>query len=341
MAFASAMASMGEVDCLSYLRIASSDLAPTEWSRGGVRISFVPRRDGLAGIVRYACGLVRGALLLRHRRGPVVAYNPIPWTALGAWALSKLNRTVFLLVVADLAPRNTIAGWSARAIGRLADGYVFLSPCARAEFPPRPSFIFPGVADVEATHCALPSFDGRVRFVFAGSLVEGSGIKDFLAAGAQLASTGRDFELHVFGRGTLPPLSDVQRDYLRGKLTIHGFVSAAELNEFMGHNCVGVNPRSSLQENAFNAPYKLLYYMSRGVPVITTVTGGVADQLAAACHTCGHGTEPLLKAMISIMEASPNALLDMGARARELVRSQYGLDALAIGVSEVLERLRG
>jgi len=219
----------------------------------------------------------------------------------------------------------------------LGDAFLLLSPATAALLPSRtPYAVFNGVADEEALQARQPEYEGIPRFVYAGSLTVDAGIDVFLLAAERLVRESVACEFHVFGKGTIPvPVPAALADQLH----VHGFVPDKKLNDFLGKDCIGVNPRRVRGAvNEHNTPYKLLFYLSRGILTVTTDTAGVPEELAECCIRCDDTPESLAAAMLRVVALSPNERAELATRGRTVVRDTRSAKALGRLVESVIRR---
>jgi glycosyltransferase involved in cell wall biosynthesis len=318
------------VRCLSFLPLASGEKAPVrDFSRDDFQVIPVIWRRGVFGIGAYMAAMVGQILSTRSDCALVFCYNPSPWTAPWAMLLSILSRAPMIMIVADIAPstgspRQQLLARVERILLDSASRFLVLSDATRALLPKRTlSEVFAGVGDEKAVAAPLPTQSDRVKFVYTGSLAEYGGVQVFLSA-AERIPVSRGCEFHIFGKGTvtIPPA-------LKDRVQMHGFVSDSELNDFMGSDCVGINPRiDATRINRYNAPYKLLYYLSRGVPTITTLTPGVGNELSAACIVTEDTPESLAAAMNAVLRMTPDERVELGAKGRAAILLNHNREAL-------------
>jgi glycosyltransferase involved in cell wall biosynthesis len=345
MAFAEALSSeWGRTAiCLSYLPVARGEpqMAVTTVAKG-ITIIPVVRVRALFGDLRYFARMVANVWALRKQANVVFSYNALIWTAPWAWLLSRLSGAPMIMIVADFEPlgnggsqkrlRYSMDRW----LLRLAKRFVLLSPnTLKLMRAGDRSEVFNGLADENALACDTPVYGGTVRFVYAGSLVEGAGVRDFIGAAERVSSTHGDCEFHVFGRG---PVSLSPSEHLAGRLFIHGFVPETDLYDFLGRDCVGVNPRATAgMVNEFNTPFKVLLYLSRGIATMTTETEGLPKDLAALCLVATAGPIGLSVAMERVLEMSPGELARRASAGREAVRRSRSAPVLASAVQRLLD----
>lgn len=330
------------VTCLSYLLVDEGAERPLPVRDVNVSIVPVCRGRGALGNVRFAFSMAREVWRYRSRAAAVFCYNPLVWTAPWAWFVSKWSGVDLVMIVAELQPargsgsfRRRVLYRLERVLLRLSRRYIALFPASASVFPKAKALaVLNGTADENALKFAAPTYDGICRFVYAGSLTADCGVTDFLAAAGIMSGESRACEFHVFGRGGLPEGSAAA---VCPAVVVHGFVAEAELNRFLGEGGVGVNPRRvSGAVNEFNTPYKLLYYLSRGVVTLSTVTEGVPEDLKEVCLRIEEGPGGIAAGMREVLKMSPGERDAIAARGRECVRRTRTAKAMADAARTVL-----
>lgn len=344
--FAGAVASQLNVtvDCLSFLPVAIGEppfraSKPIELSES-IRVIPVVWNRRVGGTQAYCLKMI-GHIAARRKTDLIFCYNPTFWTAPWAILLALFSSAPLIMIVADLAP--TEGGPVARLVGRLerallkgGSRFLLLSP-ATAELLPRiaRAEVFPGLVDSTASAFALPTYSDKVRFVFAGALNDFGGVRTFLEAAAEIGKEFPSAEFHIFGRGNI---SIEIPESIEPRTVLHGFVPEHELNAFLGQDCVGVNPRPDAEgRSRYNAPYKLIHYVSRGVATITTITPGVTADIASACIVASDGVAGLVAGMRRALQLTPSERSGLGEQARNAATRNLSRAALAMHIEKLLE----
>lgn len=312
------------VRCVSFLPVVSGENSSTgRLDQDALQIVPVIWRRGIFGIAAYVSSMCRQVFATRSDCSLVFCYNPSPWTAPWAMLLAILSRAPMVMIVADIAPsgsaRQNALAQIERVLLNSASRFLVLSEATLELLPARTlAEVFAGIADSNALRAPLPTQTGSPKFVYTGSLAEYGGVQVFLAAAERIPE---GCEFHLFGRGNLS--APIPRS-LEDRVHLHGFVSDAELNDFMGTDCIGVNPRINGNGiNRYNAPYKLLYYLSRGVPTITTLTPGVSNELSAACVVTEDNADSLAAAMHAVLRMTPAERSALGQKGRDTVQMYH------------------
>jgi glycosyltransferase involved in cell wall biosynthesis len=200
-----------------------------------------------------------------------------------------------------------------------ARGRVYLSWAMYQEEPsPRKHYLEGGVKEVH--HPARRRTSGRPPvLMFAGSLDRWTGIELLLDA---LPFVRAPFELWICGRGALAPRVEAaaRRD---PRVHFLGLVSRDELDARMSQADVFVNPRpSSVDDNRYNFPSKLLDYLAWARPIVSTITPGIPPAYLSILTPVRDETpEGLAAALQEVLEQSPRTHEEIGERVREYVES--------------------
>lgn len=110
-----------------------------------------------------------------------------------------------------------------------------------------------------------PPDDGRI--VYVGRVSTGRGVGVLLAVARDPRLRGR---LHVYGPADDDVASDLEEADRRGELHWHGFVpNEAALASIEGAS-VGLSPLRDMANYRHSLPTKVVEYMARGIPVVTT-----------------------------------------------------------------------
>lgn len=162
-----------------------------------------------------------------------------------------------------------------------ADGYIYL---AWSSFKKHSSnvpklYIEGGILEREYdfdNHCTRES--DITKFIYAGDLGPHGGVSDLCQAVLGLDNFHyRNFQLHLYGRGHCPELTDYME--ADNRIFYKGFVEEDVLEEACRNADVFINPRTvDYAPNSLNFPSKILYYLSFKKPVISAKTLGVPPE---------------------------------------------------------------
>jgi glycosyltransferase involved in cell wall biosynthesis len=318
---------------LGFLPVGSERVKPWEETRGDVVFRALPRDESVAGTIRYFLRALAAVIGARKSTSCVFCYNALIWTAPFAYILGWLAKAPVIMLVADLDPvgkmsRRSFKGLVERVLLRGGKRFIVFSPEALKTLPASAKkAVFSGIADEHALSLPPVRYEDKVRFVYAGRVSAEGGADIFFNAALKVAGERKDVAFDLFGRGTLDVPLPLDLD---AQISFHGFVAESALDEFLGRGCVGVNPRPQMGGlNQHNAPYKLLYYLSRGMTTITTVTDGVPEELAKLCVIAEDGVQGLADAMRKVLAMSPQERAEMGENARRVLRETRSPKVLA------------
>ena len=345
--FAKALAleKRANVICLSYVPVARDERCQDTYlvEENGVIIRSISRKLTFIGSLTYVWNILRHIVSIDGRPVCVFCYNPLLWTATFAYFAGMWWRSPVITIVAELEDNNkneiscTLRRLLENMLSYIGNSFIALSPGIASRLPANSAIrIFCGLADQKALRAPQTKYLGRIRFVYAGALKEEVGARDFLEAAKILLGKGADCEFHLFGRG---PLLSLAYACASERFTVHGFVSEAELYNFLGQDAVGVNPRPSrFRLNRYNVPYKVITYLSRGVVTITTVTAGLPSELSEVCIPASEGADGLVHAMQQVLNMSKNELEVFSQIGRERIKQTGSPIALGKIVSSLLNR---
>lgn len=197
----------------------------------------------------------------------VVCYNAGPQNVATARAINKELGVPWIVLLADASADALSA---AGCIDRGASGVVHLSWKAFETQRIGAKLHLDGGVDRCRT---VPCLRRRTRnVVYSGVLFPVAGA-DYLVRAFE-GVKNPEARLHLTGKGADAAFKALVRADAR--ITLHGLVPEAKLNEVCSEAELFVNPRPSrFPENAENFPSKLLEYLSWSRPVISTMTPGV------------------------------------------------------------------
>jgi len=224
----------------------------------------------------------------------VVSYNAGPQNVATARALNPKFGVPWIVLLAD-ADADALS--AAECIQQGARGVVHLSWKAFEAQRSGSRLHLDGGID----YCrAAPNLTVRTKnIVYSGALYPVAGADFLVRAFHRLKDP--EARLHLTGKGADAGFKAlVQAD---SRITLHGLVSEAKLNEVCGGAGLFVNPRPSrFPENAENFPSKLLEYLSWARPVISTMTPGVHPEYREVLTVLEHETEEALaQAMADVL----------------------------------------
>ena len=188
---------------------------------------------------------------------------------------------------------------------------------------------------VHVVHCGLePAFyAGDVspptaarRLVCVGRLCEQKGQLLLVEAAHRLEDRGVDFELVLAGdgemRGDIEAL--IARYHLQARVRILGWISGDQVRDEMLAARALVLPSF-----AEGLPVVIMEAMALGRPVITTLIAGIPELVRSGEHgwlVPAGDVSALADAIQACLDAAPEALAQMGAKAREQALTRHDID---------------
>ncbi len=192
---------------------------------------------------------------------------------------------------------------------------------------------------IEVVHCGLEAAifvaPGDItactgtRLVCVGRLCEQKGQLLLVAAAAELARQGVDFELVLAGDGEMRPQIEaaIAANGLAPRIRITGWISSAQV-------CDELRAARALVLPSFaeGLPVVIMEAMALGRPVVSTYIAGIPELVRPGVEgwlTPAGDVAALAAAMRECLEATPDRLLQLGraAHARALARHQVDTEA--------------
>ena len=262
---------------------------PAYWNLKNIRSSSLA--SGYLGIARR--WIAEG-----WRPDLVVVYNGARQNVETARILQRTAGIPWVLIHAD-GDHDAVAPVQCAALGAL--GIIFLSWHAFQHHRAGPQLHLDGGID----RCRAVSNPGRrsKNIVYAGALYPVAGADFLVRSFRRLKDPAA--RLHLTGKGATADLAALVR--ADSRITMHGLVAEAQLEEVCADAEIFVNPRPSrFSENTENFPSKLLDYLSWGRPVVSTMTPGVHPEYRAVLTTLEPETEEALANLLGDVLAWPN-----------------------------------
>ena len=274
-----------------------------------------------------ACGW---ALMRQHERpDAILINNPLTRLVVPALLAGRVWRVPVVIIAADLTPRiatrnplRALQNFLRTTMTRIAPGVVVFSGLlARDLRPERPwvRMVRPPAPDVLEPSDLTPDRSIRVAY-YAGAMAEVAGAGLFLEAIQQIQDPA--YRFWFSGRGPLDATIH-QAAEQDSRITHWGFVSREKYHELLYSATILINPRlSSLPENRYNFPSKLMEYMAVGRPIISTSTADVAEYYADALVLLDDETPERLAELIQrVCTMPPDEHHTLGQRARHYAES--------------------
>jgi len=283
----------------------------------------------------------------------VLTYNAPQRIAVPAVLAGKLFRIPVVFIAADVQPiepwsygiNDIVARLRAYWIRR-CDGIIALSSKVTDDFcKGKPTIRMEGAVDKgdfepiseEATSHAGKK-DDSYSILYAGTLVESSGVRLLLAAFENIRD--ERYRLAFTGRGAME--KEIRAASASdSRIRLYGYLDRSAYMDLMKSATVLVNPRlTSFPENRYNFPAKLLEYLASGRPVISTSTADLQEEYGDLVFMMDEETpEALARLIQEVCALDPDDLQNLGARAREYVLSNKNWDVQAGRVQEFLEQV--
>ena len=194
---------------------------------------------------------------------------------------------------------------------------------ARDYAPGVPSLVMEGITPDNFAQAPLSSRTAQKVpvAVYAGTLREGSGLRQLLQAHAMNPDS---FVLRVAGRGELSSLVELEARN-RPNLDFAGMLSPNEIEDLYANADVLVNPRPPGQSfTRYSFPSKLLEYLSTGKPVISTRLEGIPVEYSGLVVWAECTPEGLLHAIQGVVAQTPQERSVKGLRGRQFALQSRG-----------------
>ena len=233
------------------------------WNLPGLRSRSLAR-----GYLRALEAVVRRGAGARA----LLTYNDTPWNAAMGRAAQRRLGIPWIAVVADAPGEGPAFERHSSRIAHAA-GRVFLSWGRYRDASPGPALHLDGGVNRLAADFGAAPKEGPRAFLFAGSMNRWAGSSQAVRAFETLPHG--DVELWLCGPGENPDVAAAAARDPRIKPL--GFLDEATLSVTFQRASYYLNPRpASLADNRSNFPSKVLDYLSRGRPVVSTWTDGLA-----------------------------------------------------------------
>lgn len=248
----------------------ATDVAPPD----NVRALDLPRA---AGRHRLTAGRVARRLLKTQapHHDVVLLHDPELLVAAAGLGLPCVVWDVHEDTEAALTMKGWLPAWvtppvaaAVRATEHRAErsAHLILAEDGYVERFERPHPVVPNSTWVPAT--TLPPGDERA--VYVGALTRVRGALDLVAVGAALIDSG--VVLHVVGHADAEVTPALQSAHDAGLLVWHGFVPNDQALAMLDGALAGVSLLHDEPNYRHSKPTKIIEYMSRGIPVVTTPT---------------------------------------------------------------------
>jgi glycosyltransferase involved in cell wall biosynthesis len=175
------------------------------------------------------------------------------------------------------------------------------------------------------------------KLVCVGRLCEQKGQLLLVEAMARLHREGHSAELLLVGDGPMRPEIEamIARCGLQDTVRIFGWADGATIRRLIDESCALVLPSF-----AEGLPVVIMEAMARARPVLSTYVAGIPELVIPGRNgwlVPAGSADDLVKALSQVLATPPEQLTEMGLRAREDVRAQHEIGAIA---SKMLGRFR-
>jgi glycosyltransferase involved in cell wall biosynthesis len=230
-------------------------------------------------------------------------------------------------IVADLTcaqsgqpPLSRFRNWLQTVMVRLSPGTIVFSSHTTNDFRKgKPSIRMVRPPASYLLDLPQPPAEPAARATyFAGALCEAAGVDLLLDAIQRVQDTTVEFWFS--GRGELEERLK-QQAATDPRIRFFGFVTQEQYSDMLQRAAVLVNPRpSTLLENRYNFPSKLMEYLAAGRPIISTATSDVAEHYGSALIVITDETpEGLARCIERVVDTPAEERAAVGARARAAV----------------------
>lgn len=254
----------------------------------GLTTVDLPRAHG-----RHRLAAARAArhLLRAPDADVVLVHDPelVPWAARArrrtsvVWDVHEDTAAALTLKAWLPAPlRRPVAG-AVRSLERWAERRVHLL-LAEDGYRTRFAQEHPVVPNSTPVPAEVPPPDRPVA-VYVGHLTRARGAEELVAVGRRLRAIGSPVRVEAVGHADGPTAALLRRAQAAGDLVWHGFLPNAEALAVVEGATAGLSLLHDEPNYRHSRPTKVLEYMARGVPVVTTPTPPA--QALVEQHRCG------------------------------------------------------
>ncbi len=182
--------------------------------------------------------------------------------------------------------------------------------------------------------------EGEFLACFFGTMSSKLELDTVIAAARELQTAQARIQIVLCGQG-----DDLEhlRQLARGCSTVSlpGWVSTAEVTALMEMAQVGLAPYRSRKDFTMSIPTKVAEYLSRGLPIVSSLDGALKDLLTQ--ERCGlvYGNQrpDQLAACLQKLMADPGLRQGMSQKARELFASRFDRDLVYNQMADHLEAI--
>jgi glycosyltransferase involved in cell wall biosynthesis len=191
---------------------------------------------------------------------------------------------------------------------------------------------------LEAEPSAPP---GERRLVFVGRLSEQKGAEVLIEATARLHESGRGFSLVLVGDGERRSAleEEIRRRGIADHVEITGWADGARVRQELARARALVLPSF-----AEGLPVVLMEALALGRPAISTYVAGIPELVRpgeSGWLVPAGSVEPLVGAMAEALDASPEALRELGAAGRRAVLARHDARENARSLAQLIAQAHG
>jgi len=170
-----------------------------------------------------------------------------------------------------------------------------------------------------------------------GGLESHNGFVEILEAFSQLK--GEQYRMSIAGRGSLQSLVENAAHQDR-RITYHGYLNQDELLQLHANSDLLINMRITNRLNTGYAfPSKTLEYLVSGVPLLTTCTGHIEDELAEYCYLLKDESAVGLASRITEIAGHSRVQREaLGQRARDFMSTYKSWDSQCARILDYLRQ---
>lgn len=169
--------------------------------------------------------------------------------------------------------------------------------------------------------------DGRIRFIFVGSLSQAFDFFPIQSAARRALAEGLNWQFVICGDGGM---GDSIRTMFRGmqNVVLAGWVDRSQIVTLADMSVAGLAPYRDTADFQKSIPNKVIDYMSLGLPIVSPLTGEVRtliDQHGIGISYDGTDSDSLAESLQVMVNNEP-AKRAMVARARDLYQRRFSLE---------------
>lgn len=342
------------------------------WAKTGSYVANDHRR--IASMVRYGLAATWAGLGRRLRPDIVIGSSPQPLAPLAASVVARIRRVPWVFEARDIWPAALVdmaaisrGGTTHRLLARL-ERHLYVHADAVVSVPPRGSLRLEelGLDPGKSTHIPnaswnlatepsdlpdtltrlLPGTPDRFALVYTGAIGVMQDFETLLAALGELkeAHPGHYQRLTVvIVGGGVAAASTSRRATELGldRLHVHPAVPKAAARSLLLHADACLLSLADAEAFRYGlSPNKLFDYFAAGKPVLlATAYPTLVSEAQAGFQYMPGEPAALRKAIVKMMDAPHAQRMAMGARGRNLVRTQYSVAAVADRFESLLQRV--